>query len=92
MSKHFSVNIAVVDTSHFIDFNIPPPPKKKPYCLVFLYLFIKSGSETRETMKSRSSFFSDMKSIPLACTGWLLFFSICFKDDAYKIRSVFRIK
>lgn len=33
-----------------------------------------------------------MKSIPLSCTGWLLFFSICFQDDAYKIRSVFRIK
>lgn len=28
MSKHFSVNIAVVDTSHFIDFNIPPLQKK----------------------------------------------------------------
>lgn len=54
MSKHFSVNITVVDTGHFIDLNIHPPPPKKPYCFVFLYVFIKSGSETRETMKWRS--------------------------------------
>lgn len=38
MSKHFSVNITVVDTGHFIDFNIHPP-KKNPsvYIVVFIY-------------------------------------------------------
>lgn len=33
MSKHFSVNITVVDTGHFIDLNIHPPPKKNPTAL-----------------------------------------------------------
>lgn len=30
MSKHFSVNITVVDAGHFIDLNIHPTPQKNP--------------------------------------------------------------
>lgn len=33
MSKHFSVNITVVDTGHFIDLNIHPLPQKNPTAL-----------------------------------------------------------
>lgn len=33
-----------------------------------------------------------MESIPVSCTGWLLFSSRCFKVDTYKIHTLFRMQ
>lgn len=41
MSKHFSANITILDTGHFIDFNIHPYPTPNPELLFgILVVFI----------------------------------------------------